>query len=458
MTGELRPAQGLAQGMVMTPRLQQAIKLLRLSNVELQALVERELESNPLLERAGRDGSDPPGGTRFDDAPPVRAANGGLDDVDGPGPALAGAKSLRRHLEEQIGLDVADPRERLICAWLIDSLDEAGYFTGDAGRIARRLGCSPARVESALARLHACEPVGVGARSLRECLALQLAERGRIDAPMERLLDNLDLIARRDLDALAARCGLDEEGVRERVRRIRALNPRPGASFDTAPAPTVTPDVHARRTRRGWAVTLDPESAPQLAIDKRYGALARRGVRGARGGDSRCAEDRAWVRENLRSADWLLRALEQRAATILAVSRELVRAQREFLEKGVRCLRPLTLRDVAGRLDIHESTVSRVTSDKFMSTPRGVFGLKDFFSGAIPAADGDGGHAAGSVRHRIRELIDAEPVPQVLSDDRIAVLLRESGIVIARRTIAKYRESLNIPSSVQRRRLKAARL
>ena len=454
MTGGIRLAQGLGQGMVMTPRLQQAIKLLRLSGVELQALVERELESNPLLERAGRDDSDPPGGARFDDAPPVRRADGGLDIADGPGPALAGAKSLRCHLEEQIGLDVADPRERLICAWLIDSLDEAGYFAGDVGRIARRLGCSPARVEGALARLHACEPVGVGARSLRECLALQLAERGRLDAPMERLLDNLDLIARRDLDALAARCGIDEDGVRERVRRIRALNPRPGASFDTAPAQTVAPDVHARRTRRGWAVTLDPESAPQLAIDKRYGALARRGARS----NSRGAEDRAWVRENLRSADWLLRALEQRAATILAVSRELVRAQREFLEKGVRCLRPLTLRDVAGRLDMHESTVSRVTSDKFMSTPRGVFGLKDFFSGAIPAAGGDGGHAAGSVRHRIRELIDAEPVPQVLSDDRIAVLLRESGIVIARRTIAKYRESLNIPSSVQRRRLKAARL
>ena len=454
MAGELRLTQGLGQGMVMTPRLQQAIKLLRLSGVELQALVERELESNPLLERVGRDGSDAPGGARFDDAPPVRAADGGPDAADGPGPAIAAATSLRRHLEEQIGLDVADPGERLICAWLIDSLDEAGYFAGDAGRIARRLGCSPARVEGALARLHACEPVGVGARDLRECLALQLAERGQLDAPMERLLDNLDLIARRDLDALAARCGVDGEGVRERVRRIRALDPKPGASFETAPAQTVTPDVHARRTRRGWTVTLDAESAPQLAIDRRYGALARRGAPpGGRG-----AEDRAWLREKLRSADWLLRALEQRAATILAVSRELVRAQREFLERGVHCLRPLTLRDVAGRLDMHESTVSRVTSDKFMSTPRGLFGLKDFFSGALPATGGDGGHAAESVRHRIREMIDAEPVSRVLSDDRISVLLRESGVVVARRTIAKYRESLNIPSSVQRRRLKSARL
>lgn len=447
MAGELRLTQGLGQGMVMTPRLQQAIKLLRLSGVELQALVERELESNPLLERVGQDDPDAPGGALFDGAPPVPDADGGLGAVDGPDPALAGAKSLRRHLGEQIGPDVADPCERLICAWLIDSLDEAGYFAGDVDRIARRLGCSPARVEGALARLHACEPVGVGARNLRECLALQLAERGQLDAPMERLLDNLDLIARRDLEALAARCGVDEEGVRARVRRIRALDPKPGASFETAPAQTATPDVHARRTQRGWTVTLDAASAPQLAIDRRYGALAGRGGR-----------DRAWVRENLRSAGWLLRALEQRAATLLAVSRELVRAQREFLEKGVHCLRPLTLRDIAGRLDMHESTVSRITSDKFMSTPRGLFGLKDFFSGAIPATGGDDGHAAESVRHRIREMIDAEPVSRVLSDDRIAVLLRESGIVIARRTIAKYRESLNIPSSVQRRRLKSARL
>ena len=438
----------------MTPRLQQAIHLLRLSNAELHAYVERALESNPLLERAGADdaGAAPDIEQGFD-ASPIHGGEGGLDAGDRTEPDFEGAKSLRRHLEEQIGVDVADPRERLICSWLIDSLDEAGYFAGDIGRIAARLGCSRTRVEAALERLHACEPVGVGARNLRECLALQLAERGQLDAPMERLLDNLDLVARRDLEGLAARCGVDEEGVRKRVRRVRAVNPKPGASFETAPLQTITPDVHARRTARGWAVSLDAESLPRLAIDRRYSALARRGAPG----NGRDAEDRAYVRENLQSADWLLRALEQRAATILKVSRELARAQREFLDKGVHRLRPLTLRDVAERVGMHESTVSRVTSDKFMSTPRGVFGLKDFFSGALPAAGGSDGHASEAVRRKIRELIEGEPASRVLSDDGIAVLLRGSGIVIARRTVAKYRESLNIPSSVQRRRLKSAR-
>ena len=290
----------------MTPRLQQAIHLLRLSNAELHAYVERELESNPLLERAEADDA----GAMSDiergfDASPIHGGEGGLDAGDRTEPDFEGAKSLRRHLEEQIGVDVADPRERLICSWLIDSLDEAGYFTGDIGRIAVRLGCSRIQVEAALERLHACEPVGVGARNLRECLALQLAERGQLDAPMERLLDNLDLVARRDLEGLAARCGVDEEGVRKRVRRVRAVNPKPGASFETAPLQTITPDVHARRTARGWAVSLDAESLPRLAIDRRYSALARRGAPG----NGRDAEDRAYVRENLQSADWLLRAL-----------------------------------------------------------------------------------------------------------------------------------------------------
>ena len=443
--------QRLGQSPVMTPRLRQAIQLLQMSSLDLRAHLDRELESNPLLERAEaeRGDADESGAFAFDSGPAAFAPDGRRG-VDGIEDTLAGEKGLRRRLEEQIGADVADPDERLVCRYLIESLDDAGYFTGDLFEIARNLGCGRARVESALARLQKCEPAGVAARSLRECLALQLAERGRLDAPMARALDNLDLVARRDLAALAARCGVDEDAAVRLVREIRSLNPKPGAAFDSEPVQVAIPDVRVRRRRGEWEVALNPAALPRLLVNRRYGALADR--RGAG------ADDRAWVRRRLESANWLLRALDRRAATILEVATELVRRQGEFLRHGPRRLEPLTMREVADRVGLHESTVSRVAGGKFIDTPRGVFAFRYFFSAAVPGADGRSSHAAEAVRQRIRELIDAEPPSRALSDDNLAALLRESGIDVARRTIAKYRESLNIPSSVQRRRRKSARI
>lgn len=469
MAGALRLERRLGQSLAMTPQLQQAIKLLRLSSLELRAYVDRQMEENPLLEWAGPEdtagpgtadkggAADADGGATPDDAaddlgPALHRAGPrpGVGAAGGVEETLADRKDLRRHVGEQIAVDVADAAERLICGHLIDSLDEAGWFAGDLDQIAQRLGCARARVESALARVQACDPVGVGARSLRECLALQLADRGRLDAPMERLLDNLALVARRDLAGLAARCGIDEDAVVERVRALRALDPKPGASFETAPVQTVVPDVYVRpRPDGGWAVSLNGDVLPRVLIDRRYRALVDGGADAA---------GTSYVRDRLQQANWLVRALDQRAATILKVATELVRRQDGFLRHGVHRLRPLTLRDVAESVALHESTVSRVTGDKYMATPRGTFELKYFFSAAIPGAGGDADHAAEAVRQRIRELIDAEPASAVLSDDRLAAVLRQSGIEIARRTIAKYRESLRIPSSFERRRAKSARI
>lgn len=458
MAGALRLEPRLGQSPVVAPRVRQAIGLLRLSGLELREWAEREIERNPLLERAEPEPESPgesPGDPYVDSLAGVDsfagggvAREGGAASFDGAADSLAEPATLRRSLEEQVGVDAADPAERAICGHLIDSLDDAGYLTDDLVAIAARLGCSEDRVARALARVQACEPVGVGARSLRECLALQLAERGRLDGPMERLLDNLDLLARRDLAGLATRCGVGEDEAAARAREIRALDPKPGATFDGAAAPAIVPDVLVRARGGGWAVSLNAAAAPRLAVDRRYRALP-----GRRGG-----ADAAWIRERLQSADWIVRALERRAESILKVSLELVRRQDGFLRHGVHRLEPLTLREVADRVGLHESTVSRVTSGKFAAAPRGVFALRRFFSAALPSADGGARHAAESVRQRIRALIDGECAKRTLSDERLVALLRESGVDIARRTVAKYRESMNIPSSFARRRRKDARL
>ena len=476
--------QRLGQSARITQQLSQAIGLLQLSNLELRAYVARELERNPLLEEA-EDAGEAPGGADDPDGPeadddggedgefafqdePFAEPGGAFDDeyggavwrVSGRGggggfdaieATLAAPETLRRRLEMQVGADAADPVERAICLHLVEWIDDAGYFAGDAALAAERLGCAPERVERALARIQACEPAGVGARSLRECLALQLAARGALDAPMERLLDNLDLLARRDLAGLAARCGIGEDDAAARVAAIRALNPKPGAAFHGAPAPAIEPDIFVRpRPGGGWEVALNADALPRPLAARRY--------RAALGGGARSAADKAWLRERRQSADWLLRALDRRADTILRVAGALVGFQREFLDKGVRYLRPLTLREVADAVSMHESTIGRVARDKYMATPRGIFELRYFFPAAIPATAGGGRHSAEAVRQRIRALVDAEPASRALSDSRLAALLRESGIDVARRTIAKYRESLDIPSSAQRRRIKSARI
>jgi RNA polymerase sigma-54 factor len=298
-----------------------------------------------------------------------------------------------------------------------------------------------------LAVLQGFEPVGVCARSVAECLALQLKDRDRYDPAMAALLDNLPLLAKHDMAALKRACGVDDEDLREMVAELRALTPRPGAAFGGEPAQSVVPDVHVREGLGGlWHVELNSDTLPRLLVDHRYHARV--------SGQSKTDQEKTFVTDCLAQANWLMKSLDQRARTILKVSSEIVRQQDAFLAFGVQHLRPLNLKTVAEAIGMHESTVSRVTSNKYMATPRGVFEMKFFFTSAIQSSEGGEAHSAESVRHKIRQLIDAEATEaEVHSDDRIVEILKEAGVDIARRTVAKYREAMRIPSSVERRRI-----
>lgn len=478
------------QSLVMTPQLQQAIKLLQLNNLELAAFLESELEQNPLLDRESdrgeADEAPAPTSTGGDDEPLLEAAVPGeaeapLDvDVDNvwsgeAGPdtdeslgswsgragrrdfeedapdlqqTLAEGVSLREHLERQIGLEFPDPAERLIALHLMEMLDEAGYLVGALDEAAERLGAERESLEAVLARLQRLDPPGIFARNLAECLALQLAERDRLDPAMQALLANLDRLARRDMAGLMRLCGVDAEDLAEMIAEIRALNPKPATVFDGAVAQPVTPDVLMRpRPDGSWIVELNSDTLPRVLVNMRYYT---RVVASAQG-----REEKAYLSERLQAANWLVKSLHQRATTILKVSSEIVRKQDAFFRKGIQHLRPLVLRDVAEAIGMHESTVSRVTANKYIATPRGIFELKYFFTQAIAGTAGGEAHSAESVRHRIKALIDAESPKAVLSDDRIVEILRKEGVDIARRTVAKYREAMRIPSSVQRRREKS---
>lgn len=508
------------QAPVMTPQLQQAIKLLQLSNLELAAFVESELEQNPLLERedasaegedfAGGDDSaadtgDPEtggpetGGEEFDDAPeppdvgeltqreaasetdapldtdyenvwaddyqPAAASadtlspasesafsgsstgGSGFDMPDAGDLAVGHTPSLREHLTAQLNVDFTDQSERLIGRTVIEFLNENGYLATTQEAIADQLGCSPAAIEAVLVKLRRFDPIGVFARDLADCFALQLAERDRLDPAMQAFLDNLELMAQHDIDALQSVCGVDREDIADMIAELKTLDPKPGAAFNQELTQWVSPDVFLRaKPKGGWIIELNSETLPRVLVNRHYYAEV--------SAKKLSAKDKRYMQESLQTAHWLVKALDQRANTILKVATEIVRQQDAFFHKGVAHLVPLVLNDIAQAVEMHESTVSRVTANKYMMTPRGLFELKYFFTTAISATEAGQSHSAESVRHQIKELIDAESVKNILSDDRIVEILRLDGVDIARRTVAKYRDVLHIPSSVQRRRIK----
>ena len=443
---ELRQGQSL----VMTPQLQQAIKLLGLSNLELAHYLDAELEKNPLLERVESTTAKTVEPTGSGDGGPIRVSDrlgGSGDRAQAPDETYSQAPTLREHLMAQAQLALRDPSARLIAAHLMDMLDEAGYLVGDPQSIAALLSCPLEQVESTLAQLRQFDPVGVFACSLQECLALQLAEKDRLDPAMELLLANLPLLAKGKMASLRRRCGVDEEDLAEMIQEVRALNPKPAGGFDNPPVPSVTPDVLlSAEENGGWLVELNNETLPRVLVNESYHAKVSEAAHQA--------ADHAYLSEHLKSAHWLVKALHQRANTILRVARDLVRQQDAFFRYGVEHLKPMTLKDVAEAIGMHESTVSRVTANKYLATPRGTYELRFFFTAAIAGTDG-GQHSAASIRHKIKTLIDAETLAEVLSDDSIVEALRRDGVAIARRTVAKYRESMRIPSSVARRRAKA---
>ncbi len=493
------------QQLVMTPQLQQAIRLLQYSNIELAAFVETELERNPLLEHdqaderreqagepvaeasndgggleamefggstaAAEDAVDSDAGSLFPDATPTDLANGDMGVApgaqssgwetmtsrngahEGDGNALEDQMSeqisLKDHLLAQAGLLLSDRVDYLIGTHLVDLVDEAGYIDGDLVALADKIGITFAHLERVLVVLQGCEPTGVCARSLAECLKLQLIEKDRYDPIMARLVENLALLGQHNMPALRRAVSVDAEELADMISELRALEPKPGLRFGRVFVQPVVPDVYVRPARDGgWHVELNADTLPRVLVNRSYYSLVSKTARNEK--------DKGYLLDCLQSANWLVKSLDQRARTILRVAEEIVRQQDAFLTHGVQHLRPINLKTVADQIKMHESTVSRVTSNKYVSTPRGIYELKYFFTSAIQSADGDAeAHSSESVRHRIKQLIDAEQASAILSDDKLVELLKSQGIEIARRTVAKYREGMRISSSVQRRREKA---
>ena len=501
LSNKLMMRQG--QSLVMTPQLLQAIKLLQFSTEELAAFLDAELERNPLLQikehgepaenqewqpmGLAQDSASEAGdwakndfslseigpsadlgqdfNNNFESAEPVSYQAQAQDNLPGLSASAwsgvgvrdgsEGANleafvserlSLNAYLNEQLALACPASNQRLIGAMIIDAIDEAGYLRESLEDIADKLDARLPDVEATLLIIQGFEPTGVGARDLAECLALQLRERDRLDPAMQVFLENLPLVARRDFVRLSKICGVDEDDVADMAAEIRRLDPKPGRAFSNAPVQPIIADVIVRSgPDGGWLVELNADALPRVLVNHTYAAKVSAGAKGS---------DKSFISTCLQNANWLTKSLDQRGRTILKVASEIVRLQDAFLTGGVEHLRPLNLRTIADAIGMHESTVSRVTSNKYMMTPRGVFELKYFFSASIATTTGREAHSAEAVRFRIRQMIDRESPENILSDDAIVARLKAADIDIARRTVAKYRDSLHIPSSVDRRRSK----
>ncbi len=477
-----------SQSLLMTPQLRQAINLLQMSNLELSEVIEQELVKNPLLEREEDSASDDvptsvPTIDDYDSEPPAAEDEFAPDNIDydsnfgdsgsdstgyeeSPGDwndynrgknrnldenfdycekKLADTVSVYELLERQIELNIASPKQRIIARLLSEQLDAAGYFRGDIAQIANRLHSTQNEVAGVLSQLQAFEPSGIFARDLKECLTIQLKDNNRYDPVIAKLLDNLGLLAERKFKELQKICMADAEELNEMIADIKALNPKPLEKYDNDIAAYVIPDVFVKRNALGdYRVELNNMSLPRLLINRSYYTDILK----------RDRSSKRFLNENLRHAGFLIKAMHQRAETILRVSEEIVRLQMPFFEKGLDYLRPLSLKDIAYNLEMHESTVSRVTNRKYMHTPRGIFELKYFFSQAAGSYIGKEDTSTLSIKHKIRRLIEAETPDAILSDDNIVTLLAGEGIKIARRTVAKYREALKLPTSAERKRQK----
>ncbi|WP_120076436.1 RNA polymerase factor sigma-54 [Aurantiacibacter odishensis] len=465
-----------SQSLVMTPQLQQAIKLLALSNLEIETFVGEALEANPLLE-AGEvraEDRDPPAES---DQPEIHDATPGQGDealdIDpgsldtdrdtgdwsaehsgagaaGDAPDLENRSnedlSLADHLEAQVGPASPDAVAEFIARHIIGLLDEAGYLGTDLRDIAVSLDVPLARVEEALGVVQSLDPTGVGARSLSECLALQAKEADRYDPCMEVLIDNLELVAKGAVAHLKRICRVDDEDFAEMLSELRGYDPKPGLKFGGSPSGAVVPDVLLRAKDDGWDIQLNEDTLPRLVVNRSYYVELRAGATSK--------DAKGWLSEKLADANWLIKALDQRQKTILKVAAEIVKQQDGFFRRGVSELRPLTLKTVAEAIDMHESTVSRVTSNKFLHCERGTFELKYFFTSGVGGGTDGEGASAEAVKARIKALCDAEDPKKILSDDKLVELLKAEGFDLARRTVAKYREAIGIGSSVQRRRAK----
>ncbi len=481
------------QSLVMTPQLQQAIKLLAASNLEIETFISEALEANPLLDTGGP--ADPGEPERIEIAAPagedatadqLMLAGGGEGDApldlaavdrdfdtgDGAGPSMRDAEwgaaasgaggdmgdtpdweqlraaevTLTEHLEGQIGALASDPQTAFIARHIIGLLDEAGYLTTSLEEVADDLGVDFFDAKAALRLVQSLDPSGVGARNLAECIAIQAREADRYDPCMKALIDNLDLVARGEVERLKRLCRVDDEDFADMLRELRSYNPRPGLAFAPAETGTVVPDILlTANAAGGWDIAINEETLPKLIVNRGYYLELNRGATNK--------ESQSWLKEKLADAHWLIRALDQRQKTILKTAAEIVKQQDGFFRRGVAELRPLTLREVAEQIGMHESTVSRVTSNKYLWCERGTFELKYFFTSGVASADGEGASSA-AIKARIKALIDAETAKNILSDQQLAEMLQKEGFDLARRTVAKYREAIGLGSSADPRRAK----
>lgn len=453
-----------SQQLVMTPQLQQAIKLLQLSNQELSELVEKEMEHNPLLEKEEPEEQDQEFDNSDEPDKPLEDFDAGsaMADVGAGGStsfdrldqsfenSLSNTTTLRDHLMDQTYLSFDDNKDVAIAAQLIDRLDESGYLREDTDALIDTIGCQEERFLCVLETCRHFEPTGVFAKDLPDCLGLQLAEKNRLDPAMQIFLENLDKLAVADFKGLSELCGVDEDDVKDMAEEIRRLNPKPAGDFDHIVVQTAIPDVlmkkRAKNLGGGWKVELNAATLPKVLVNQEYYTTVSKSA-------SR-KEDKKYLENQLASANWLVRAMDQRAKTILKVASDIIEKQYNFFLFGVEYLQPLTLREVSEAVEVHESTVSRVTTNKYIGTPRGIFELKYFFSSGV-SGGAAGDVASEAVKAKIKALIEKEQTPKdVLSDDKIAdILSAESNIDIARRTVAKYREAIGFGSSVQRRKI-----
>ena len=496
---ELKLRMGMQ--LVMTPQLQMAIKLLQMSSLELAEYLQEELDKNPLLEReddrisgesgpeAAAESGTESGGDKLvgaegeagesslpSDLPSDLPVDASWTDIygdtpdhtgDGPSPTsssydsysggeapplentLVRGDTLADHLIWQLGLSALSERERFIGTTIIDAIDDNGYLSADLETLARVTQATEEEVEDALVLVHSFEPTGVGARNLAECLRLQLKSRKQAVHPYTTLLNHLEELARRDFRKLKRLLKVSDDELARAIMLIQSLNPKPGLAYGSDQANYIAPDVYVRKHEGEWIVEVNPDTMPKLRVDRKYESS----FTGEGAGKNRVsAQDKRFVSENARSAQWLIKSLEQRSSTIYRVAESIVRFQKDFLEYGREHLKPLILKDVADDIGVHESTTSRVTSNKYMHTPRGIFELKFFFSSSLVSQSGEN-HSSESVKFKIRKLVESESAHRPYSDEKLALLLKEQGVVVARRTVAKYRDVLNIPSSSRRKQL-----
>jgi RNA polymerase sigma-54 factor len=461
----------LVQKLILTPSLQQAIKLLPMSTLELAELLNQEMVENPMLEEVPSEDAQQPDQPQTQEQTEVKKDDGkdAWDDADyeyffgeyldeGYRPrqpqevkelppienTLSTKSSLADHLMWQLNLQTSDNTIRDIGAAIIGNIDEDGLLVASVNEIAALGNWDVGLVEKALEHVQSFDPIGVGARDLQECLLLQIRHLGLAGTPAEVLVrDHLRLLQNHRIPELARALGIEPEEVKAHIELIKGLDPRPGARYSPADSQYVIPDVYVVKTDEGYKALLNEDGLPQLRISPVYRRLL------DKGGET-TDETRAYVKDKFRSALWLLKSVDQRQKTILKVATSIINFQRDFLDRGIEHLRPLVLRDVANDIGMHESTVSRVVNNKYMHTPQGVYEMKFFFHSGISSSFGESVSSV-TIKQRIKKIIEAEDARRPLSDSKIMSILQKEGLALARRTIAKYREELKIPTSNQRK-------